>query len=79
MMNEDELSDPKWFPNYLILRRQVGSEGQDGEHWQGFVKEIKNSYERSIISHEISLDRSMNLLHNRTTFVVKKDIEAVKT
>jgi hypothetical protein len=79
MMNEDELSDPKWFPNYLILRRQVGSEGQDGEHWQGFVKEIKNSYERSIISHEISLDRSMNLLHNRTTFVVKKDIEAIKT
>lgn len=78
MMNENELNDPTWFPNFLVVRRQVGSDGQDGEHWQGFVKEIKNSYERSIINHEISLDRSMNLLHNRTTLSVKKDIEDIR-
>ena len=42
IMGKAELSNTKWFPNFIILRRKVDNDSQTME-WQGFVKEIKHA------------------------------------
>ena len=47
MMSYSELNNPEWFPKYIVLRRKVNRNQNSGE-WQGFVKEIKNNFDKSI-------------------------------
>jgi len=45
IMTKSQLNNKDWFPNYIVIRRKANS-AQDGEEWQGFLKEIKNNFEK---------------------------------
>lgn len=40
----------KWFPKFIIFRRQQDAECPDGENdqWQGFVKQIQHHFEQEV-------------------------------
>ena len=60
IMSQEELANPLWFPNFIVLRRPVSSGNGDGAQWQGFVKEIKVGYERAISKQNVDLKLSLN-------------------
>ncbi len=42
-MAEEDLRDPINFPKFLVLRKPASAAGEEGEEWQGFIKDIKHS------------------------------------
>lgn len=51
MMSEDKLNNPQWFPNYIVLRKKANG-ATEGAQWQGYVKEIRMSIDRSALSNQ---------------------------
>ena len=51
MMSEDKLNNPQWFPNYIVLRKKANG-ATEGAQWQGYVKEIRMSIDRSALSKQ---------------------------
>ena len=46
VMSQSELGNDDWFPNYIVVRRKANGSQESGQ-WQGFVKEIKNNFDKS--------------------------------
>ena len=47
VMSQSELDKNDWFPNYIVVRRKANGSQESGQQWQGFVKEIKNNFDKS--------------------------------
>ncbi|CDW71749.1 UNKNOWN [Stylonychia lemnae] len=41
LFNESDLESLDYFPNYIVVRRPLNSEINDGGEWQGFIKDLK--------------------------------------
>ncbi|CDW72174.1 UNKNOWN [Stylonychia lemnae] len=41
LFSNDDLNKSELFPAYIVVRRQIKSESNDGGEWQGFIKDLK--------------------------------------
>ena len=73
LMSKSQLDNPKWFPNYICIRRKAGNVSQE-EQWQGFVKQIKNNQEKSLATLESNINTKIGLLESN---IVKKVVESM--
>ena len=42
-MEQKDFENNDYFPRFLLLRRPVGAGNEEGEEWQGFIKDIKQT------------------------------------
>ena len=78
MSNRDK-ENLKYFPNYIVLRRPVGSLGDGGQAWQGFVKEIKLSTEAHINRLSDDIRTQLKEAQKMNMKQIQKKLEEMET
>ena len=47
LLNEVELTSINYFPNFIVVRRPLNTEANEGGEWQGFIKDLKSTIRTS--------------------------------
>eukprot|EP00347_Sterkiella_histriomuscorum_P019350 403341975 len=72
--NDDDYSNKKYFPHFIIYRRPVEDQIDDNQEWQGFVKDIKKTIYKT---HTKSIQAEEQILqHVKTVESTVKTVEA---
>lgn len=79
VMSEADLKNERWFPRYIVVRKEAESEAsQSGAgEWRGFVKDIKNGFERTVGKLKEEVQRE-NMQNADMILKVREEVAGVK-
>ncbi|CDW85302.1 wd-40 repeat protein [Stylonychia lemnae] len=65
LFSEQELKNPVYFPNYIVIRRQVNTTFQEDGEWQGFIKDIKGTMKIQTVKQKNEIISSFGKSQNK--------------
>ncbi|CDW87224.1 wd-40 repeat protein [Stylonychia lemnae] len=60
LLNQNDLSSNKYFPNFIVVRRPLNTEIDDAGEWQGFIKDLKYTIRTSVAKSKGELIQNLH-------------------
>ncbi|CDW90203.1 wd-40 repeat protein [Stylonychia lemnae] len=65
LFNKNDLSNEKYFPNFIVLRRPLNTEINEGGEWQGFIKDLKYTIRTTVVKSRTEIIQNIHSLHTQ--------------
>ncbi|CDW89455.1 wd-40 repeat protein [Stylonychia lemnae] len=64
LFNESDMISKDYFPNFIVVRRPLNTETNEGGEWQGFIKDLKYTIRTSAVKSKIEIIQNLHSLNS---------------